>query len=122
MSGTAAISHTVIVSPEEAWGYIRAAIEVPSVRIETFVPATERERQLCIAEHLGTLIGEHGGPASEAGELTSFVVEADTALRGAFDEPEGAVLVRVHTPNTDGAAARLSMLSLLGCQYQATLN
>jgi hypothetical protein len=116
--GSRTVSSTVIVSPAEAWGYVRARYEVPGVRVEACVPKTTEERQLFVAEHIGSLLVDHRpGP----GEKAQFVYDADLALRGAFAEPDGAVLVRLTTPAHDTAGRRLDTLVQLAAHYAANL-
>jgi hypothetical protein len=110
MSDTANISHTVIVSHSEAFGYVRAGFEVPDVKVETRVPRTPKQEGVLVAEHIGTLLREH---QPEDGEITEFVAAADTGLRAAFSEPEGAVFVRVTTPQDDMTYSRLDTVAQL---------
>lgn len=114
-----AISHTVIVSPEEAFGYMVAAEQMPDVTVEARIPESEQEAAVLVAEHVGTLIAEHG-PAPA--ELHDFISAATHEVRGAFDDPEaGGVFVRLTTVRDGDAHRRFSTIAMLATAHQAYL-
>lgn len=114
-----AISHTVIVSPEEAFGYLVAAEHMPDVTVEARVPESAQEAALLVAEHVGTLVAEHG---PKPDQLHDFIRVATDEVRGAFDDPEaGGVFVRLTTVRDGHAHRRLSTIAMLATAHQAHL-
>ena len=89
------VANTVIVSPDEAWGYVYATLRLGTAgtRVCVVAPATEEEAIAAEALHVRDLALAHGGEADAA-----FLQEAAAGVRGAFASPEDpAVLVRVVT-------------------------
>jgi hypothetical protein len=106
---------TIVVSPEDAFGYMQAGWNVPGTRVEIITPRDPAQRAAAVAEHLGTLIREHQPGPDELGE---FEAAAAPDIWAAFEAPDPAVLVRIQTASGGEGVTQAEQISQLAIQYR----